>query len=95
MPVVMRRLDAPTVRETSPQGYGPSVRCDACGKEIPKPAKGRVAWDPDENTTYLGTDFLHEGCVDERRKERGVDLRTARLSEYVESLECFVAGEGR
>lgn len=95
MSVVVERLDAPTVRKTSEGGYAPSFRCDACGKEIPKPAKGRVAWDPYENRTYLSPGLFHTGCVEEHRKERGKALRTAKLTDFVASLERFAAGPGR
>lgn len=95
MSVAVERLDAPTVRKTSEGGYAPSFRCDACGEEIPKPGKGRVAWDPGENRTYLSVDFLHASCVEDHRKERGKVLRTASLADFVESLERFAAGPGR
>lgn len=95
MTFVMERLDTPTVRKTSDDGYAPSLRCDACGKEIPKPAKGRMAWDPDENTTYLSAVFLHGGCVEAYREAREETLRTADLMDFIESLERFTAGSGR
>lgn len=91
----MERLDAPTVRRTSDEGYAPSFRCEVCRKEIPKPGMGRVAWDPDENATYLPVTFLHEGCVEGYRKGRRKTLRTADLTDFVESLERFATGSGR
>jgi hypothetical protein len=95
MGVVVERLDASTVRKTSEGGYAPSFRCDACGKEIPKPEKGRAAWDPDENRTYLSVALLHRGCVEDYRDGRGKDLRTADLADFAGSLERFAAGPGR
>lgn len=95
MTFVMKRLDAPTVRRTSDDGYAPSLRCRACGKEIPKPAKGRVAWDPDENTTYLSAVFLHGGCVETYRGDREKALRIADLADFVGSLERFAAESER
>lgn len=95
MSIAMERLEAPTVRKATEGGYSPSFRCDACGKEIPKPAKGRVAWVPDENTTYLSVDFLHMGCVEEHRETRGGTLRTAELTDFVESLERYTARSKR
>lgn len=95
MAVVVEKLDTPTVRRTSGDRYGPSIRCDACGTEIPKPAKGRVAWDPDENRTYLSAVFLHQGCVAAYRGEQETTVRTADLADFVESLERFAAGSER
>lgn len=94
MPVAVQKMSAPTVRETSDDGYAPSFRCDECGKEIPKPARGRVAWDPDENRTYLPVSFLHAGCVDAYADRVDKDLRVADLSDYLDSLDRFFTDGG-
>lgn len=91
MPVAVQKLDAPTVRKRSPDGYGPSFRCDECGGEIAKPGDGEVAWDPDENRTYLSAVFLHAGCSEAHRSPRERDFRTAGLGDFVASLERFAA----
>lgn len=101
MTVSIERLDAPTVRREAREGYAPLLRCDDCGREIAKPANGRVAWRPEENATYLPVAFLHEGCVEAFEeqagdrveatwKQVGGPLRTAALEDYLESLERFL-----
>lgn len=90
MAISVRRLDAPTVRERTDGGFAPLLRCDECGEEIRKPASGRAAWDIDENATYLGVAFLHEGCVEAHRGTREVRLRVDRLSNVIESLAPFL-----
>lgn len=93
MAVAVQKLDAPTVRKRSPDGFGPLFRCDECGGEIAKPENGRVAWDPDENTTYLSTVFVHGGCSDEYLSDRERRFRTADLADYVDGLRRFAARE--
>ncbi|MFW6206364.1 MAG: hypothetical protein ACOC5J_00350 [Gemmatimonadota bacterium] len=101
MPVALERLDAPTVRREAGDGFVPLLRCDACGKEIPKPAGGRVAWRPEENATYLAVAFLHEGCVETHRsqaggqvegygKQVGGPLRVGSLESFLTSLGRFL-----
>lgn len=94
MTIAVKKLDAPTVRKGSEEGYAPLLRCEVCGKEIAKPDRGRIAWDPEENRTYLSVAFLHEACVEHWADDRDVALRAAPLSDFVESLERFVAGSG-
>ncbi len=101
MTVSVERLDAPTVRREAGDGHAPLLRCDDCGREISKPANGRVAWRPEENATYLSVAFLHEGCVEAFReqaggrveatwKQVGGPVRVAPLEDYLESLERFL-----
>ena len=93
MPIAVQRLDAPTVRERTEAGYSPLLRCDECGKEIGKPAVGLVAWDAEENATYLSPIFLHEGCLDEHRGATEARLRVDPLQSFLESLAPFLSGE--
>lgn len=101
MTVSIERLDAPTVRREASNGYAPLLSCDDCGREISKPANGRVAWRPEENATYLPVAFLHEGCVESYRsqaggrveayaKQVGGPIRVAQLEDYLASLERFL-----
>lgn len=90
MAVAVQRLDAPTVRRGTGDGYAPLLRCDGCGKEIPKPASGRIAWQEGENETYLTPVFLHEGCVEAYRAESPGRLRLDPLENFIVSLERFL-----
>ena len=94
MPIAVQRLDTPTVRERTEGGYSPLLRCDACGKEIAKPEAGLVAWDAEENATYLSPIFLHEGCLDEHRGTRERRFRVDPLRSFLESLAPSLQGEG-
>lgn len=90
MPVGVERVEAPTVRREAGDGYAPLLRCDACGKEIPKPAAGRVAWQPEENATYLTPVFLHEGCLEDYRKGTRERVWDDRLDNFIDSLRRFL-----
>lgn len=90
MAVAVERLDAPTVRRGSGEGYAPLLRCDGCGKEIPKPVSGRIAWQAGENATYLTAVFLHEGCLEPYRESTPGRLRIDPLENFLESLRRFM-----
>lgn len=101
MPVTVEKLDRPTVRRASDGGYAPLFRCDACGKEISRPAAGHVAWRDEENATHLTTVFLHDGCVEDYREQAGGrveahwkrvggPLRLDPLGNFLESLRRFL-----
>ena len=90
MPIAVQTLEAPTVRERVRGGRSPLFRCDACGKEIPKPDVGRVAWDAEENATRLSVAFLHEGCVEAHRRTTEARLRVDRMTNFVASLDRYL-----
>lgn len=86
MTVSVERLDAPTVRREAGDGHAPLLRCDDCGREISKPANGRVAWRPEENATYLSVAFLHPACGTEHASEAGEELESAELGAFLAAL---------
>lgn len=90
MPIAVETLDSPTVRKRVRGGRSPLFRCDACGKEIPKPDGGRVAWDAEENATRLSVAFLHEGCVEAHRRTTEARLRVDRMTNFVASLQRYL-----
>ena len=89
MGIVVQRAEGSTVRRGSDEGYVPLVRCDACGRPVGERSGGRVAWDPDQNVTCLDAAFLHEGCVEQYRKQQAVDLRVDELGAALEELAPF------
>lgn len=95
MPVAVRRLDAPTVRKRTEEGYSPLLRCDECGKEIAKPEVGLLAWNAEENATYLSPIFLHEGCLDACRGTTQARLRVDPLQSFLTSLAPYHRGGDR
>lgn len=90
MPIVVQRLDSPTVRKCVEGGYSPLVRCEACGSEIAKPEAGVVAWDSGENVTYVSPDFLHEGCLESHLGTTDARLSVDPLRNFLESLERYL-----
>lgn len=94
MPLMVEMLESATVKETSEGGYCPLVRCEECQGAIPHPQDGHVVWEAGDPGTYVELGFVHDGCLDEHRKKRGVRLRTAGLDEFLESAERFASAGG-
>jgi hypothetical protein len=91
---MVEMLESATVKETSEGGYCPLVRCEECQGAIPHPHDGKVLWEAGDPGTYVEMEFVHEGCLEEHRKRRGVRLRTAGLEDFLESAERFASGGG-
>lgn len=94
MAVVVEKLERATVKRGSEEGYCPLVRCDACGKLVDHGSQGKVAFELEQNSRVLDVAFLHDGCVDAYREERGVDLAVDDLGALLDGLLRFATSPG-
>lgn len=86
MPLVVQKLEGATVKEGSPGGYCPLIRCAHCRRLVARAADGVGVWAPDENETYLSVEFLHEGCLEGYADGRDADLDDFDLARLVSAL---------
>lgn len=98
MPLVVKKLEGATVKRGSPGGYCPLVRCAHCEELVSRAADGIALWGPEENETYLGVEFVHDGCREGYEADRDQDLADHDLREFlaslVHNLEAGPAGSG-
>lgn len=93
MPLVVQKLEGATVKEGSPGGYCPLVRCAHCGKVVSRAAEATALWVPEENETYLPVEFVHDGCREGYAAERDQDLDGFDLGTFLASLAHNVEAE--
>lgn len=86
MPIVVKRVQGATVKELIPEGYAPLVRCPHCDRVVEDAGTGAAVWRPDENTTYIEVEFVHEACAAGYEEARNERLKTARMDEFLRRL---------